>query len=345
MAITGTEVSQYAEPVVQDALVRAIQGDSDLLQFLNVPGNYEDVNSLKYRFWRQTGEDTSIGYRKIGAPFTSGETKLDPSDKHLTICGTHLDVDKVLYQSMGEKGAKYVSEQIVTKLDSLGRKLTRDIISGDANATPGAVNGINKELAIGNQYFISVAKELIDSTSVPSAADRQKSVGFGVNWAAAGLQMNTAANRAILGEFIDIGISRMLSRPDAIVTGAGGRRILKKLMHETPSMFAPLELFGKNVDSYDNIPIIQVPKNFDRSEIVDFNELSPDGTTNTDCTSIYLIKFGFGQNYGAIRNGGVMVSEPKLLDDGVTLRWTVEYLFNHILFNYDSIIRIGGIRE
>jgi hypothetical protein len=55
-----------------------------------------------------------------------------------------------------------------------------------------------------------------------------------------------------------------------------------------------LDEFGQNMAFFGNLPIIPIKRDSEEEPILGFTELSPDGVTTNECTSIYIV--GFGEN-------------------------------------------------
>ena len=140
---------------------------------------------------------------------------------------------------------------------------------------------------------------------------------------------------------------RNQSSPDALLMNRTLRRKITSLARNTSGYFTLLDvgedMLGRQVSTYNGVPIRIIGDDKDGSAILDFDENPGDGTS--DCSSIYSIAFGTDENvYGILGLGGSF----DVVDFGETEAspghmGRVECYPGVVVANSFSVVRHGGI--
>lgn len=335
---TVAEFNQFNPPTTQDIIVQTIASDNIFLN--SIPKR--TINTDRLEWWLETEEDTSVGARAINGTFNEGSGQINKQNATVKLYGGHMDLDKVLVET-DVNGL--VGRKLDMKLRSLGIKLTHDMIYGDSSTNPNEVNGLYRLLAESNDFYTGLGNIMIaDTASMPTLSDRDKAMARAIDDAPAGLQI-TSLNVGKLTYALDQAIARMPVKPDMILCGSQMRLLLKMALNESKLVTVTQDMFGQNITLYDGIPIVQLPKYANGTDIMAFNETSPDGSSHKDCGSILLAKFGTGSYYSMFMNNNVQVLPARLKENNTEYRWTIEFNVNHYIASYDSVYRIAGIRR
>jgi len=140
---------------------------------------------------------------------------------------------------------------------------------------------------------------------------------------------------------------RNQSSPDALLMNRTLRRKITSLARNTSGYFTLLDvgedMLGRQVSTYNGVPIRIIGDDKDGSAILDFDEDPGDGAS--DCASIYSIAFGTDENvYGILGLGGSF----DVVDFGETEAspghmGRVECYPGVVVANSFSVVRHGGI--
>jgi hypothetical protein len=95
------------------------------------------------------------------------------------------------------------------------------------------------------------------------------------------------------------------------------------------------------IANYAGLPILTGYGPGRNPDILPFEE-TPNGGGAAEATSIYAVRFGEDGVEG-IANGGIMVNDQGLIDDGVTYRTTVEWYLGMAVWDPYAIGRLTSV--
>jgi hypothetical protein len=254
-------------------------------------------NSLRYNV-----EETlpGVGFRGVNGSYTESTGIINPKVESLTIAGGDLDVDKFIVDTMG---AEQRSVQEAMKVKALALAWTRTFIKGDSESDPMVFDGLQKRLQ---------GDAVIE------------------NHASAG-----ALSLAKLDEAIDA-----VDGANAILMSKAMRRRLTVAARTTAvggNIGYTIDEFGRQVTTYNDLPIIIVDKDNDNVDILGFTEAN-------STTSIYIVAFGEGLVSG-LQNGGMDVRDIGELETKPALRTRIEWYSGFGVFAPRSAARLKNITD
>lgn len=235
-------------------------------------------NSLRYNV-----EETlpGVGFRGVNGSYTESTGIINPKVESLTIAGGDLDVDKFIVDTMG---ADQRSVHEAMKIKALALAWTKKLfIKGDSESDPMTFDGLQKR--------INGDALILNRTS------------------GAGLSL------AKLDEAIDA-----VDGANAILMNKAMRRRLTVAARTTAvggNIGYTIDEFGRQVTTYNDLPIVIVDKDNENTDILGFTE--PGSTT-----SIYVVAFGEGMVSG-LQNGGMDVRDLGELEAKPALRTRIEW--------------------
>jgi hypothetical protein len=125
-------------------------------------------------------------------------------------------------------------------------------------------------------------------------------------------------------------------KPDCIIMSKRVRRTLKALRRAAGGGFFETDFnqFGKRVEFYDGIPII-VDDNISDSLTVG---------TSTDCSTVFVLKFGYGTGIQGLMNGMIQADEIGSLETKDAYRTRVKWYVGFMNFRDLSLAIMTGVR-
>ena len=254
-------------------------------------------NSLRYNV-----EETlpGVGFRGVNGSYTESTGIINPKVESLTIAGGDLDVDKFIVDTMG---ADQRSVHEAMKIKALALAWTKTFIKGDSESDPTTFDGLQKRIN-GDALILNHAS-------------------------GAGLSL------AKLDEAIDA-----VDGANAILMSKAMRRRLTVAARTTAvggNIGYTIDEFGRQVTTYNDLPIVIVDKDNENTDILGFTET---GST----TSIYVVAFGEGMVSG-LQNGGMDVRDLGELEAKPALRTRIEWYSGFGVFAPRSAARLKNITD
>lgn len=258
-------------------------------------------------------EDTlpGVGFRGINEAYSEGVGVVNPQSEAFKIAGGDLDVDKFITDTQGE-GVRSVHE--LQKVKALSLMWTRNFIKGDSRTNARVFDGLQVRLT-GSQLVANAA-------------------------AGAGLSLLK------LDEAIDL-----VDDPTHIILSKAQRRRLTAAARAGIGgdiRWQPDE-FGKQQAFYNDLPLLIADYDNLGNQILDFTETSPDGSSSTACTSIYVVSFTpmklTGIQGKADGKYGIVTRDLGELETKPVYRTRVEWYSAIACWHGRAAARLAGITD
>lgn len=306
MALTIVEAAKLNPgDVLRSSIIEMYARNSEILRVLP----FESIagNALQYN-----REETlpGVGFRGVNEAYAESVGVLNPITESLAIAGGDLDVDLFITRTMG---ANQRAVQEAMKVKALAHRWTLAFLKGDSSADPREFDGLQRRIPAGSSQLIDAGATSGGDALSLYLLDTLLSKVDGANY----LIMNkTMALRLAQG---------------ARTTTVGGYII-----------FTPDE-FGRQVMSYNGVPILVADEDNTGAQILPFTEANPGGGTAAS-TSIYAVNFGEGMLVG-IQNGEPDVRDLGELETKPVERTRVEWYAGVCLFHGKAVARLRGIKD
>jgi len=265
---------------------------------------------VKGNSYRYNLEETLPGveFRAVNDGYTESTGTVTTRSESLVIFGGVVDVDRYLQQVRGSINDQR-AVQTRLKVKALALAFTREFFEGDSTADPNSFNGLQKRLS-GEQVITADAG---------------------------------AGNGDVLKlEYIDQLIDAVWGGPDVIYMNKANRRKLVQLARETELVVVEMDAAGKVHTFYDGIPVKVVDKDNHNDPILGFDETVG---SETECSSIYAVRFGADEFISGLTNGGVQVEDLGLIANPPVYRTLIEWYVGLAVFNPRAAARLRGIHQ
>jgi hypothetical protein len=274
---------------VQDDIQRGVIDEFRKSSFLLDSMTFDDAVSpgtsgatLTYGYTRLITESTAA-FRALNSEYTAQEATKDRFTTELKVFGGAFEIDRVIANMDAlVSEVQLQSQQKIKAARSLFHDTT---INGDSAVNANAFDGLDKAITGSDtEYFPNNDATTYIDLSTTSAMDS--------NWK----------------EFLDqleLALSNLDEKPAAIMGNSKSITKIKQVARRAGYKTASEDAFGRKVDEFDGIPLIDLglKPNASNGPIVDIytGDLQNDGTTTADITGLtdlYFARFGLDAFHG-----------------------------------------------
>ena len=210
-------------------------------------------------FYNTTEKLPGIGFRGINQNFDESTGVLNPQSEALKIFGGDMKVDVALVDRYGQSARQ---SHVQLKLEAARLRFEKTFFKGDASIEPREFDGLQKRIG-GNQLIINGADgtgNALSINSLDTAVD----------------QVKAGTGRKFM--FLNDTVKRRLEQ--YYRTTANGM-----IRYQTNEI-------GEEIMMYRGCEIVVIEDDNEGNAILPFTEVSPDGSTSTNNTSVYVVRFG-----------------------------------------------------
>lgn len=275
-----------------------------------------------------------VEFRAVNSAYSESTGTFNQKTETLVILGGDADVDKFIQQTRSNINDQRQA-QTTMKIKAAVFKYQDTFINGDSSIDPNSFDGLKKRLT---------------GTQVISPTGTYGASGAEYNAALAGLKVIGKGSASELYGFfdaVDTMMAQILGGPlDALYMNANIRVKFRSAARRTNSWIQLRDDFGRPVDAYNGVPILDIGRKGDGSFILPQTE-TYGSTPGTDCSSIYGIRFGQDESDQAVTgltNGGIMVQDLGELQVKPALRTRIEFYTGLAVFGKGAA-RLAGVKN
>jgi hypothetical protein len=306
MALTIIEAAKLNPgDVVRNTIVEMYARNSDILRTLPFEGI--PGNALQYN---REESLPGVGFRGVNEAYSESTGVLNPITESLAIAGGDLDVDLFITRTMG---ANQRAIQEGLKVKALAHRWTLAFLKGDSSADPREFDGLQRRIPVGSSQLIDAG-----ATSGGDALSL--------------FRLDTLLSKVDGANYLIMNRTMAMRLAQAARTTSVGGYIT----------FSPDD-FGRQVQSYNGIPILVAEDDNTGAQVLPFSEANPGGGAAAS-TSIYAVAFGEGQLVG-IQNGEIDVRDLGELETKPVERTRVEWYAGLAIFSGKSVARLRGVKD
>lgn len=271
----------------------------DMLTFDNAVSPGTGGSTLIYGYLKLKTPSLASG-RAINSEYTPGEAIKEKKQTELKVMGGSFEVDRVLEKTSAKSEIAFQLQEKVKATTNLFHNL---FINGDSTAVDG--EGHSLEQFDGLDVLITdTSTEIVPGTAI-DLSDAEK----------------ISANGTKLVQELHNMIAEMEEKPDALLMNGRMKAVLQTIAYNMGYYSRQEDSFGRQVDAFDDIPMIDMGKYYNGVNSVDVVETDEDGLT-----SIYAVKFGLNGVHGVSPVGNKVISTylPNLDEPGAVKKGEVE---------------------
>ncbi len=271
--LTIAQASVLGQNQIKDGVIQMFAINSPLLQqisFLPVVGN-------AYQYNRELTLPTS-GTRAVNATWVESTGTFESKTEALKIYGGEAHVDRFVQKTMAGSLGDHVAVQTELKVRATIGTVHNDFVNGDVAANALGIDGIKKRV---------ITSQVLGGSTTGT------------------LDVNLdSASRNTFMDLLDNLISSVRGGAGALLMNAAMINKIRSVARREGFHAADRNDFGQVVESYNGVPLIDIGKKNDGTEIIPSNEPNAAATPVNETTSIYAVGFGDDRLVG-LTNGGI----------------------------------------
>lgn len=265
---------------------------------------------------------STAGVRAINSEYTANEAKRQEKTAKAVILGGSFEVDRVIANTSGA-------------VDEIQFQLNQKILAGRNYFHNLVINGNSAASGTGyvNNTFDGLKKTLTGSdTEFASAVDLSTSAMMDANY------------NAFLDE-LDSFLGELDGTPDMLLMNNKMLTKLRSIARRAGYWAQVRDEFGRVVDTYNGIPMMDLGKYYNGSATVDVVDTSAPSATAFGMTSIYAVCLGLDAFHGITVTGDNIVHTylPDLTAPGAVKTGEVEMIAGVVLKNTRKAGVLSGI--
>lgn len=291
----------------------------DMLTFDDSVSPGTGGSTLTYGYVRLKTPST-VAVRSINSEYTANEAKREKATANVIILGGSFEVDRVIANTSG--AVDEIDFQLKEKTKA-GANYFHNLVINGTSAASGAGFVVNT--------FDGLKKILSGSdTEYTSESDISTSALLDTNYNA----------------FLDAFISKLAEKPDILLMNNEMLTKTRAAARRAGFYERSVDGFGRTVEKYNGIPMMDAGQYYNGSATVDVIETSTPSTSAYGETDIYAVKLGLNAFHGISVDGSKMIHTylPDLQAPGAVKKSEVELLAGAILKNSKMAGRLKGIK-
>ncbi|EFE47637.1 hypothetical protein HMPREF0863_00277 [Erysipelotrichaceae bacterium 5_2_54FAA] len=305
MPLTLAQAKVGMADKVDQMVVDEFRRDSFLLDkliFDNTVSPGTGGSTMTYGYMQLLTPSTAEG-RKLNEEYKPGEALKTKKSADLKIFGGSFQVDRVLEETAAKSEIAF---QLQQKTKAASNKFHYDFINADSTNKETDFDGLEKLVkGTSTEYIPSTSIDLSDETKI--AANSKKFVFELDQW-----------------------LGTLDGRPDMLLMNRRMKTIMSAVARELKYFTQTEDAFGRKVDNYDGIPMVDMGEYYDGSTTV------PCVATDTAGeTSIYAVTIGLDACHGISPKGEKIIKTylPDMKAPGAVKTGEVEMLAGIVLKN------------
>lgn len=305
MPITLAQAKVGMTDKVDQMIIDEFRRDSFLLDKLTFddavsPGT--GGSTMTYGYMQLLTPSTAEG-RKLNEEYKPGEALKTKKTADIKIFGGSFQVDRVLEDTAAKSEIAF---QLQQKTKAASNKFHYDFINGDSTKKETDFDGLNKMVTGSNtEHTPAAAFDLSDDAKI------------------------TANCKKFALEF-DLWLGTLDGKPDMLLMNRRMKTIMSAVAHELKYFTQSEDAFGRKVDNYDGIPMVDMGEYYDGTNTVPCVATDANGET-----SIYAVKLGLDACHGISPKGDKIIRSflPDMKAPGAVKTGEVEMLAGVVLKN------------
>lgn len=274
----------------------------DKLTFDNAVSPGTGGSTMTYGYMQLKTPSVAEG-RKLNSEYTAGEAVKDLKTVNLKIFGGAFEVDRVLEDTAAQSE---ISFQLTQKTKAASNKFHYDFING-------------KSTKKGNAGTDTTPFDGLDALCTGLSTEYKPKTAIDLSTAEA-----IKTNADAFAFELDTWLATLSQKPDALLVNSKMKTALKAVAKAMNYYDRTKDDFGRGVDTYDGIPIIDMGQYYDGNTSKTVDVVGTSATDGTSC--IYAACFGLDALHAVSPAGNKIVRTylPKLTDPGAVKKGEVE---------------------
>lgn len=280
----------------------------DMMTFDDAVAPATGGSTLTYSYTRLKTPSTASG-RALNTEYTANQAVREKASTDLKIFGGAFELDRVLQDTSGSLNE--ITFQLQQKIIGARNLFHNMVINGDDAADDKSFDGLSK--------MLTGTKTELGTDAVTDLTDIDSDKGFKFL------------------ELLDNFLSSMDGRPSAIMGNTKMINKIKAVARRTGYYSRTEDAFGKGVDNYDNIPLLDLGYFYDGTTkpVIPIVNRTIETVEQKGLTDLYAVNFALDGFHGVTPRGGVGIKTymPDMSQPGAVKKGEVEMVTGVALKN------------
>lgn len=325
MPVTLAEAKVGMADKVDQQVIDEFRRDSLLLDMLTFDDSVSPGtggSTLTYGYMRLKSPST-VATRTINTEYTPNEAKREEATAKVIILGGAFEVDRVIANTSG--AVNEIEFQVKEKTKAGANYFHHLVINGSSEASgsgyvTSTFDGLKKILAGSDTEYTSES-----DISTSALLD---------------------SNYNVFLDELDGFISKLAEKPDILLMNNDMLTKTRSAARRAGFYERNVDGFGRTVEKYNGIPMMDVGQYYNGTKTVDVIETSTPSASTYGETSIYAVKLGLNAFHGISVDGSKMIHTylPDLQAPGAVKKGEIELLAGAVLKNSKMAGVLKGIK-
>lgn len=312
MGISLVEAAKLSETKLQRGIIETFIQEGAVLD--RIPLKPIDGNAYAYN---KEATLPGIEFRAVNGSYTESTGTVVQATETLSILGGDSDVDTFIQ---------------ATRSDVNDQRATQDRLKVKAATYKFQDTFINGDVAVDTNAFDGLKKRLTGSQVIDAATNGLPVIGA------------SSSDRHAFFDKLDELLDALNGEADALYMRKAIRAKIRSSARREGFYAADRDEFGRKVETYNDVPMLDLGTNAAGTEIIPQTETQ--GTATGICSSIYAVRFGqdeADQAVTGLTNGGVSVRDLGEQQAKPALRTRVEFFVGLATFGGQGAARLRGV--
>uniref|UniRef100_A0A6M3JWI7 Putative capsid protein n=1 Tax=viral metagenome TaxID=1070528 RepID=A0A6M3JWI7_9ZZZZ len=321
MAWTLSELSKIETDPLRKSVIDGLLMESDLMGF--VP--WETIGTLSTSVVRYK-DLPSFGYRKVNAGFDESTGTFEQKVETISLGGLDIDTDKAIARAKNTIADARAVQQTMA-LKSAAYQFNWKFIAGNPVNDPEEFKGLTERVNdINNEGYT----DQLFLTSVTAGE---------------GILYSSANSQNFLNDVDKLIYAIDGHNPDYLLMNKKLLLALRALLRKEKMLNQAQDQFGRLIDMYGNTKLVDIGVRADQSTEIILNTETAAGavTGGTECTSMYAVKFGIGDELWGIQEYPMEVTDLGELQTAPKYRTRIDWPHGLAMVSPRCIARMYGI--
>lgn len=320
MAWTLAELSKIETDTLRKSVIDGLLMESNLME--KIP--WETIGQLATTVVRYKSLP-SIGFRKVNEAYSESTGKLEQKTETISLMGVDIDTDKAIARSKNTiADARAIMQTMALK--GVAYKFNDKFINGDPSSDEEEFKGI---------------KERVDAVVNEGYTD-QKIDNAGTS--GDGILLSSSESHNFLDKLDKLIYAIKGHKPDMLLMNQKCLLAVRSLLRREKLLNNSADMFGRPVDMYDTVPLIDIGVKEDQvTEIITNTETTAGASGGTECTSIYAVRFGIGEYLWGIQEYPLETEDLGELQTAPVYRTRVDWPLGLALVDPRCVARLYNI--
>ena len=320
MAWTLAELSKIETDPLRKSVIDMLLLESNLLEL--VP--WETIGTLATTIVRYK-DLPSFGYRKVNEGFSESTGRFEQKTESISLGGLDIDTDMAIARAKNTiEDARAIQQRMALK--SASYQFNWKFIAGDPTTDPEEFKGLRLRVDdINNEGYT-------DQKIASSDTDT-------------GILNSDAAGNLFLDDLDKLIYAIDGHNPDFLLMNKKTLMATRSVLRRLKLLNNSQDMFGRNIDVYGSTRLVDIGVRADQTTEIILNTETAAGAASggTECTSIYAVKFGIGDEFWGIQEYPLEVRDLGELQTAPVYRTRVDWPHGMATVSPRSIARLYGI--